>query len=475
MTRRLRDRGPRRRCASDRTLVRTRPGVNIPPPPVPLNGQIYRMMTATAVADYEGLATASWSSGASGNINSLANSSWQGLYFHRVQTSPSAGYEVILPPVRWSVAVPASDGGTFDFWNSLSPNAGYTPQPVALIGSYGTIGLSDRLLPFNHFAEFANGFCQLKNFEMPWALGMTWKEAAFQAIAATTAATSNYLVSVAAIRHRVNGSAVGTLKLNPGSPFYTTDWRFDISKGDTYEIDVWVRFKIPPQASPSGNPVKAGIWVPQYRLFNNSKRVTNSMASVEGFNPFATFSNINFSPSLNSQEQTYQVTIAGHTGWTLKDGSNGPHKMVTGGGWVGGIGGGAVLWRFVPGNGKCNAIAFRYGRELPHVEFFPGPTHSGWEGAAANTSPLIYRPSHLSGYRSSTNSTDFGLLGHIDAGTINQAGTTVFNLQQGITNAQPDWFLFSAAYFPEAFEFGASTGVLDADVPTSITLTRVNQ
>lgn len=474
MSRRVRDRGPRRRCASDRTLVRTRPAVNVPPPPIPLNGMLYRMMTAVEIADYEGLATGGWSSGSTGNINGLANSAWQCLYHHRVQTTPSVPYSVILPPVRWSIACPSSDGGTYDFWNPFL-SAGYVATGLNWVYGSGLMGLSDKLMPSGHFAEFANGYCQLNR--TPGYSTTAFACAALQAIAPTVPQTpaGGPKITIAAIRHRVNGSAVGSLIQNPGSPLTSTDWRFDISKGDTYALDVWYRFEMP--ASSFSGPIKAAMLIPQYRILNNSKRLTGS-TSYLGFNPVFQFSNINFSPNFNYQEQTYEVTISGHTGWTLKDGSDGPHKIISGGGWTAAISNGSVIWRYNTANGKCNLIVFWWDREIPHVEFYPGPTHSGWEGSTQNTSPLIFRPV-AAGYRTSTNSTDFSTLAHVPQGTINQAGTTTFSLVQEITDARPNvdsgLGVYGPAGFPDAFEFGAGVGILNEDIPTTITITRVSQ
>ena len=435
---------------------------------------IYRMMTAVEIADYEGLATGSWSSGSTGNINGLANSAWQCLYHHRVQTTPSVAYSVILPPVRWSIACPSSDGGTYDFWNTF-PSAGYVAAGLNWAYGNGLMGLSDKLMPSGHFAEFANGYCQLNR--TPSYSIAAFVCAALQSIAPTVPQTpaGGPKITIAAIRHRVNGSAVGSLIQNPGSPLTSADWRFNISKGDTYELDVWFRFEMP--ASAFSGPIKAAMLIPQYRLFNNSKRLTGSTSYI-GFNPVGQFANIDFSPSFNFQEQTYEVTIAGHTGWTLKDGSNGPHKMISGGGWTAGIGNGSIIWRYNAASGKCNLINFWWDREIPHVEFYPGPTHSGWGGGVTVTKPLIFRPT-AAGYRTYTNSTDFSTLGHVPQGTIDQAGTTTFNLVQEITNAQPNIQsaadVLGPAGFPDAFDFGASVGILNADVPTSITLTRVSQ
>ena len=475
MTRTVRSRGPRRR-GDQRTLVRPMPVFNTPPPPIPLGGQIRRLMTPSFIADYEGLATASWTAGVTGNIGTAASSSWNCQYHHVVRTNPRVEYNVILPPVRWQIAAPSSNGGTYDFWNTRTGGrAGYIPQ--GSVGG-GTIGISDKLLPSGHFAEYPNGFAELLEFPFPPGCRRSttavnvWLESALQAISpGTEISATGPTISIAAIRHRVNGTAVGSLTLDPpGSRWATTAWRFDLVEGDSYAIDIWYRFRI--FAQQLFQPTKACAYIPTTRVSNGSRRVLPTIL----FAPVAVFQNINYSPAFNFAEQTYSVTVSGHSGWTLKDGSDGPHKMISSGSWSAGIGNGEIVWKFVPANGYCDAIVFRWNREQPHVEFYPGPLHSSWGGSASATSPLIFRPA-AAGYRTSTTSTDFSTLGHIDAGTINQAGSTTYNLVQSITDARAN--IISGSYFepefPEAFEFGAGVGILNEDVPTSITLTRVNQ
>lgn len=475
MSRRVRDRGPRRRCASDRTLVRTRPAVNVPPPPIPLNGPMRRMMVPSLISDYEGLATASWSTGVTGNFGALANSSWNCFFHHVVRTDPRSTYSVILPPVRWTIAAPASDGGNYDFWIDRSPaKVGYYPQGYGTIGAH-EVGVTNTLLPSTHYAEYQQGFCELADFPFPPvcqptpANGNVWRESSLQAISPGTQVWQGGW-SIAAIRHRVNGSAVGSLRLNPpGNRSVTNDWRFDTSKGDTYAIDVWYRFTVP--AANFFATVKSCGYIPTTRVSNGSRRVLPTIP----FEPVALFRNVNYRPAFNPSLQTFSVTVSGHSGWTLKDGSNGPHKIIDGGGWLGGIGGTLISFRPAVSNGFCNAILFWYARELVQVEFYPGPLHSAWTGAISTTPPLIYRPA-ASGYRNQVNSVDFGTLGLIPAGPYNQAGTTTFNLVQEISDAVPSPpFIGTEPVMPSAFEFGAGVGILNEDVPTSITMTRVNR
>lgn len=429
-------------------------------------------MVPSFIADYEGLATASWTSGTTGNIGSASSSSWNCYYYHVVRSDSRTAYSVIMPPVRWSIAAPSSDGGNYDFWVDRTPKVGYYPQGNGQLGS-GNVGITDTLLPTGHFAEYQEGFAELASFPFPplctTTNGTTWLQANLEAISSGTQIWQGGW-TIAAIRHRVNGSAVGTLQTNPpGNRSVTTDWRFDTAKGDTYEIDIWYRFSIP--AASFFATVKACGFIPTTKVSNGSRRVLSTI----DFTPVAVFQNVDFSPSFNYQEQTYEVTVSGHTGWTVKDGSNGPHKIIDGGGWTAAIGN-VIIWQPVSKNGYCNGIVIRFARELPQIEFYPGPLHSAWGGSIAATSPLIFRPA-ASGYRTYTNSTDYSTLGHIDAGTYTQSGTTVFSLVQLITDATPNVTGggFNDPSIPEAFEFGASVGILNADVPTSITISRVSR
>ena len=485
MTRRTRDRGPRRR-GPNANLVRPMPSVNTPPPPIPLDGRIHRAMTPALISDYEGLSTASWSTGVTGAIGTGgAGSSWNCWYHHVVQSDPRVEYSVIMQPVRWSIAAPSADGGTYDFWNTRSGGLpGYIPQGLGGSdgsGNFGgTLGIVNKLLPTGHFAEYPSGFAELYTtlVASPCRLRQgftnTWTEAALQAISPTTQISgSGPQITVAAIRHRVNGTAVGTLQLNPpGNRSVTNAWRFDLVEGDTYAIDIWYRFRILPEQFATWQ-TRACAYIPTTLVSNGSRRYLPTLASL----PVATFRNVNFSPAFNFKEQTYQVTVSGHTGWTLKDGSDGPHKMVTAGNWSAGIGNGQIVWRYNPQNSYCNAIVFRWDREYPTLEFYPGPSHSMWAGSRGSTPPLIFRPA-AAGYRTNTTSTDFSTLGHIDAGTFTQSGTTTFNLVQLITDAVPaflsDGTILEPSY-PEAFDFGAGVGILNPDIPTTITLTRVSQ
>lgn len=471
MTRAVRSRGPRRR-GKQSTLVRPMPVFNTPPPPIPLAGQIRRMMTPSFIADYEGLATASWTSGVTGTIVS-GQPSWNIQYHHVVRTDNSVAYDVVLPPVRWEIASPSSALGVYDFWNNRSGVLqGYVPQGLWIGG--GTIGLINKLLPTGHFADYPNGFAEL--LENPDVMypqssnSFTWRESALQALAPTVQPSiAGPGATVAAIRHRVNGTAVGALTLNPIGSRYATDvWRFSISKNDSYSIDIWYRLRMFPQSLAA--PTKACIYIPTSRVSNGSRRVLPSLPML----PVAIFQNVNFSPAFNFQDQTYSVTTAGHSGWTLKDGSNGPHRMVTGGGWVASIGNGEIHWKYTPGNGYCNAIVYRWNREIPHVEFYPGPLSSTWGGYPGGTPVFIYRSTSSVGYLTGSNSTDFGPLSHIDAGNISQAGSTTFALQM-IADAVPNIFAgnYNEPSFPEAFDLVPIFAA--AHIPTSITLTRVDQ
>lgn len=442
------------------------------PPPIPLFGNIQRMMIPTAIADYEGLATASWTSGVTGNFAGAANSSWNCLYYHattsNAQTNPISA---IMQPIRWSIACPPTSGGRYDWWVTPASNR-HTLQYLANVVndgsgtialSTGNVGMNETLLTSTHFAEFKEGFAELVVLPL-WNVnfgrypGASYTETTLNAISAITY-TPTPLASIHAIRHRVNGTAVGTLQIQPPvNRTFTDAWRVDISPGDSYEIDVWYKLNTASTALPSA--AKAYWYIPTTRVLNGSRRPT---VQVPNF-PMAVFRNVNFSPAFNYTEQTYNVTISGHSGYTLKDGSDGPHKMVSGGGWTASIQNGRIEWTKSVANGYVNKIAFDWARELPHLEFWIGPLHSLWGGVSR---PIYYRPS-VSGYRSSTQAIDIGTITHSQMASYNQAGTSDFFQ---VATSQPfrpgsDQLIEGRTGPPPSFA---------TDLPTMITISRTTQ
>jgi len=445
------------------------------PPPIPLPGWIQRMMIPSFIADYEGLATASWTSGTTGNFAGVANTSWNCQYFH--STTPNQNttpIDVIMPPVRWSIACPATNGGSYDWWLLSSATNRYTTWALNQIGdlgesavttSKGTMGFCETVLPASHFVTWQQGFAELSVVPL-WNSGtnLTQYPGSLGTESTLNAISGNPLMQqrftqIYAIRHRVNSAAVGTLRIQPNMNRRATDaWRFSISPGDTYELDVWYRLYTPSGGVMPSTSGKAYWYIPTTRVSNGSRQRTSQVANY----PIAAFKNANFSNAFNYQTQTYNITISGHSGYTLKDGSDGPHKMVSGGGWNATIENGRISWEKAVNDGYIRKIVFDWYRECPHMEIWPGPLHS--------LNPLAccyYRPS-VSGYRSTTLATGIGTITHAPAASINQAGTTNFF-------TCPTMYPVAAPY--ETFREGR-TGPppsIANDLPTMITLTRTTQ
>lgn len=461
------------------------------PPPIPLPGYARRMMVPITISDYEGISTASWSSGVTGNFSSVANSSWNCLYYHTTTpNTQTTAIDVIMQPIRWQIACPTVNGGTYNFWANPATSRYTLLGESSTFGPRGgQVGMNERFLVSGHFASLQQGFAELliaPGFNTTAAAGTTgvwprtagdltgnaWAEATLEAIAAaTTNRCRNSQVSMYAIRHRVNNAAVGTLEIEPSQNRDATDaWRFDISPGDVYELDVWYRLRFTPSLSYPASTGKACWYIPTTRVSNGSRRPTAHVLNY----PCAVFRNINYSPNFNYQTQTYNITISGHSGYTLKDGSDGPHKMISGGGWRATIQNGTITWEYLPGNGYINGIVIRWDREIPQIEFWPGPLHSLWAGSALASQPIYYRPS-VSGYRSSTASGDFGTITHSQMASYDQAGSTdFFHVSASLTRLASQ----QGAQFSDLRFFEGRAGPppsIATDLPTLITIARTTQ
>ena len=488
---RVRQKGDRRRAASG-TLVRSIPSGKHIVPPIPLAGYINRMMSATAIADYEAISDTAWSSGASGNNGGVANTSVNCLYhYYTTPNMRTTSAEYFMEPIRWSILAPASNGGSYDFWTAFGSiaSARATTNTLSNPNNFlGSIGITDTLLPTGSHAAWREGFAQVWPYfgytGAPFdSTRKNFTHAAFEAFDPTTEVwnfNKSYLggfpggtdllgsLSIYAIRHRVNGVAVGDLILNP--PIYTNEgpeWRCDVAYDDTYEIDVWYRIKSTAYANNPSAPGKACAFIATSMVHNSSQKTDYGNQCL--------FRNVDFSPAFNYLEQTYQVTVAGHVGWTLKGGSDGPHKMQTADGWrVTFTDGqtsnhGIVVWEKITNDDYVKAIVLRYDREIAHVELYAGPLMP----SGISRGPVYYRiDDGNTVYRSSTTSVVDGTITHATPGLFNQSGTSVFTMVP--------WTYASPALGPSiesSAAEGKKSGLLSLflELPTTITLTRVNQ
>lgn len=430
-------------------------------------------MHPQAISEYESWpeSTQAWSTGTTGTSSGSFTDRNCLYYFYTTTNQQVSSAPVIMEPIRWTIAAPASNGGQYDHVfsqplvgtrKSLNP-FGY-PTP-------GLFGVAETLLPSGSHGEWQGGFAVVAHNLQPkvpllrypnTGNSKVWVESNLSDISASTDSWASgqavqVVAQIAAIRHRVNGSPVGSLILDPGTnPRTDPNWRVAVSPDDTYEIDVWYRIFTFGLPSYPPIPGKACVYFATTQL---------SDSTWVNHQNYIRFENTDWSPSFNYREQTYSVTVSGHTGWTLKDGSDGPHKMISGGDWAANIGNGAIVWYKNTNNGHIRSIRLVWDREVAHVVIDPGPLMS----LGNSTRFLAYRAANDGKYRSSVNAPAHGgTVTLASSGAFNQAGTTTFHLVDWtiVSNNAPDWYEgFRGSFLPSPL----------GDVPTSVTVTRVSQ
>ncbi len=461
MNQRVRERGPRRRCSSNNTLVRTIPALQREPPPVPLLAATKRHYQWAAVSDYAGIATATWSTGTLGTSTFINQNC---LYHHfTVANQRSNSYSAILPPIRYSPHASASDGAAYEGWTNLTQanRKRWTTldQDVELCRSF---------LPTDSHCQFPGNYAKLGFTDptlplVPPSTAST--SAGFPSLDSIAASTlfCQYEMSVHAVQFRVNGSAVGALQLGRQA---SRDYRIPIAKGDIIEFDVWYKVSYTANNAALNGPGKGYIALPTSFVTSTATRV----ALVQWLN-------LNSTPSFDYNSQTYEITIAGHSGWTLKNGSDGPHKMVTGDGWfrttyTSTTFGSGFKWST---NSNSSNIFVRTDSEIPAILFQPGGLIFGIFGYNSGDS-YMYRPTFggSTSYRktsvnkivynvSGSTNTPAGTVTSLASGVWNQAGSTVFDLNDYKNETQ----------LVKGRGFGPLPAVLDSWIPETITLNRV--
>ena len=423
------------------------------PPPV-LLGRIYRFVYPSFPADYAGIATASWSSGTTGNPTEDFNCRYVTLSTpNRRETSA----EIITNPVRFSIYGPASDGGTFDYW-LVSGITGATQLRSYQFGAFdmGRHPVTDGMLPPGSHAEWLDG---------ELSLDLTQSAIPVPAIAQTTepnlynVAALSHSITVHAFAHRVNGTIVGSVHI---APFTTADYMCSITDGDSYEVDIW--YKLAFTAS-LGLPATYGYvnrWMHTTRVSNGSRRLTKGGRPSYMIN----FQNANFIPAFNVNTHTYQVSIAGHTGWTLLSGSNGPITVTTYAGvWIGAVSDSFAQLRSM-GSHPVFSITLNWNSEVAFVV-----VQLQQQGAFEPRRWYLYRSTTASQeYRTQTESTDIGLVDHAQYGFFNQASTTVFEYVDWNTG-----FVYASIFrgLHDGVYSNASIPTKPAELPDTITFTRI--
>lgn len=416
------------------------------PPPV-LLGRIYRFVYPSFPSDYAGIATASWSSGTTGNPTEDFNCRYVTLSTpNRRETSA----EIITDPVRFSIYGPASDGGTFDYWYGTGGPLRYFQFGLGL----GLHPVTDVMLPSGSHVEFVDGELSLDSqISQAFPLPRT------ASIYTPNLSTSNFItdtITFHAFAHRVNGSIVGSVHV---APFSAADYLCPITDGDTYEVDVWYKLSFTASPSLPATPGAVNRWLHTTRISNGSRR--RIVGDVPRY--LLSFLNANFSPNFNPETHTYQVSISGHTGWTLLAGSNGPMTIQSYPGyWTGAVGDGFAILQSVGLSHPVTTIFMAWNREVAtaSIKTF-GDTIFHPQKA------YVYRSTTASpSYRSQTESTDMGSVSHVQYGLFNQAGTTVFEYIESN---------FGAEGSHDGYYTNASLPTKPPELPQTITFTRISK
>lgn len=437
--------------------------------PIPSSHSIYRIMRPALIEDYEGLSNTPWQSGITGHPSPAWNTN---CVFHHFtvesRREPSPLY--VLPPVRWSIAAPEFDGGSYDAWDEDLANQ-FRHHNLSF--TIGTLAIREKLLPRGWHGRFVDDRIQLPLFGVPSLEvcqsndGSAYLQSALQAIEPGIIPTeydggSNDCPvnrKLVAFRHVVDGGPVKRL-------FFEDDfsdqknWQCKVKPEQRYSIDCWYSIQHAGGLIYPETPGKGCAFLSLNRVDNGSTR-TGARSNL------MTFRNVNFSPAYNWEKHTYEITVGGHLGWKLKDGSNGPHKIQTGGGWQGASYSTGVNFNNDDAAGYFGKIQLRFTQECAQIEIFPGDAMR----SLGINSPLVYR-SHedATRYRQRTVSADFGEIFVAPNGRFNQAGTTTFHLVP--------WTLDGGYLFSPTLWFATSDGsnyqsrAIPRQVPRTITITR---
>ena len=254
-------------------------------PPIPYVGYIRRYMHATAIADYNSLSDANYTSKQLyGSVarNFPTSTSYYGGHLlncltHTLEIPATATGEqsVIMQPIRFTIDETNSNGGTFDYWRSPTGLDTYRAHESQL-----QLFSSDTLLPssgnshvdntnpsnFTYYIGVHNGFYHM------WqqAAGYEWTGFSYR-----PPLPRNYGIRPRYIQMRKNGTAYGSLidlqtfnddyKTQTGffygrymwpstssmSKYYLSaavspGWSFVWSDGDTLDLDIWMELVADP-------------------------------------------------------------------------------------------------------------------------------------------------------------------------------------------------------------------------------------
>lgn len=504
-------------------------------PPIPFLGSIYRTYSPALIADYAGYSTASWVSDTLTPVSTFSRNEYyrfdslDALYYQFTVNNPKTDeHDVILDPVRWTCDMPATNGGRWDYWIGLPGDqtnvamrdfgwcfgysGSYRPRDVCIVPrefkpeGIGALAMRPELLPSGSHCEFyddeltvayhslmpvkalavINSNFNYCTFETSYNVGFQSKadypfvelNDAVTAAGASYISTTPMSVSIAYVQHRINGSAVGTPQtaFTPLSP---------VVADDEYAVDIWYRVRTTKGALMSANKTAFTCVLPLSsagQIPDVGDVATSHMTMLYGANRThaIAFGNVNMNTAFTVGTHTYNITIAGHSGWTLKGGSDGPHKIQTADTWTAVFADASITW-LVPQTDSAyqyvRSIKIMWDSEIARIGFQPGSAMYT-AGVESGVDYVYYTPASGTEYRtSSTTINQSGTITHIPCGVFNQGGSTTFNqVEWSILNSYA-YQASSRIYGPYRKLDGRRTSALPVitELPTSITVTRTTR
>jgi len=281
-------------------------------PPIPFVGFIRRYMQATAIADYNSLSNATYTSQqlySEVARNFSTGTSYYGgqllnclTYTLEIPASATGRQSKILQPIRLTLDETSSNGGNFDYWRNPSGQTNDVGDFRAQDSQYQLFA-SDELLPVSGNSHVDNS--DPHTFEMSTSVTNAyhhmWQQAAgyeWTGLQFLPPLPQNYGVRPRYIQIRKNGSAYGSIydledfndayesqtgllnyrALNSllryyllfpsASPQWTAfgylfnNWNFQFADGDLIDLDVWLEVVADPDSGQTATkyvPISIGI------------------------------------------------------------------------------------------------------------------------------------------------------------------------------------------------------------------------
>jgi hypothetical protein len=306
---------------------------------VKVNANIYRTVYPSLVSDYDGISTDS--------IGYSTAGTWyldpvdKNIFYFLLWTSDvrSVDASEIIGPIRWQIDVPATNGGTYDYWQTTA--SAYKREAAAGGGytqanSANLIGLCSTMLPasgdshcvppsainatplgggavagsFIHPLPVDSGVFAMPDIQALNPGDLAWR---------TGTSVLGFYPTVYQVKDYVNGVLYDGSNPPVG--------------GDDWYRDVWYRvvFNSSSLFNSLVNPLTPGRWYGIYwaeSVVSNGSRRTGQ-SRVYKFADYEVGGT-----KFDSSTQTYQLIAVGSHTWTFQGGTTGPEKIKDAGSWV---------------------------------------------------------------------------------------------------------------------------------------------